>query len=168
MPHDIKTGVNFEEFENRRYKSASPYLRSVWRELRGACLRYGFGRHELHPVRSNAEAMGRYIGKYISKHVGQREEIAKGKRLISSSKGWVKNSMNFAWNTDGGKEWRRKVKTFAALLGINGEAGLYFKLGPNWAWKHLDTIYNVDEIVQNTGKDIVLMHGGKLVNARTG
>lgn len=168
LHYDIRTGVDFEAFEQGRYSSASPYLRSVWRDLRGACLRYGFGRHELLPVKSNAEGMARYIGKYVSKHIGQREEAAKGKRLTTGSQGWCKNSVRFAWNTDGSKEWRRKVKTFAACLGINGEAGLYFKLGPNWAYRHADAIYNVDDLVQSLGREIAVLHGESLVNAKTG
>lgn len=146
MPYDIREGINFEEFEQRRYKSASPYLRSVWRDLRGACLRYGFGRHELMPIKSNAEAMARYVGKYISKHIGQREEAAKGKRLVTSSQGWMKNSVRFSWNTEGAKEWRRKVRKFAAMMGCKTMDALYLNLGPNWAYKCLDTIYHIDEI----------------------
>lgn len=167
LPYDIRTGVDFDEFAKGRYKSASPYLRSVWRDLRGACIRYNFGRHELLPIKSNAEGMARYVGKYISKHIGQREEAAKGKRLISSSQGWLKNSSNFAWNTEGSKEWRRKVALFAGALGIQGPAGLYFKLGPNWAWKHLDTIYNIDELLQ-AGTLSAKLINGNITNPATG
>jgi hypothetical protein len=168
MPYDIRTGLDFEEVEKGRYRSAGSYLRSVWRELRGACLRYGFGRHELLPVRSNAEAMARYVGKYISKHIGQRDEEAKGKRLVTSSCGWVKNSVRFAWNTPGAKEWRRKVALFAAVLGIDDPAGLYFRLGPTWAYRHLDTIYNIDEMVAGIERGVYMLKNGDLVNVRTG
>lgn len=168
MPYDIRTGFDFEEVEKGRYRSAGSYLRSVWRELRGACLRYGFGRHELLPVRSNAEAMARYVGKYISKHIGQRDEEAKGKRLVTASCGWVKNSVRFAWNTPGAKEWRRKVALFAAVLGIDDPAGLYLRLGPTWAYKHLDTIYNIDELVAGIERGVYMLKKGDLVNVRTG
>lgn len=165
MSYDIREGVDFVEFEQGRYKSASPYLRSVWRDLRGACLRYGFGRHELMPVKSNAEAMARYIGKYISKHIGHREESAKGKRLITSSQGWVKNSIRFAWNTDGAKEWRRKVAKFASVLGCSDLTGLYDKLGPSWAYKYLEVICNIDEMV--SGLPSVLCEDS-LIDPKTG
>lgn len=165
LPYDIRTGVNFEEFAQGNYKSASSYLRSLWRELRGACLTYGFGRHELLPVRSNSEAMARYVGKYISKHIGQREESAKGKRLISASQDWIRNSLNFAWNTEGAQEWRRKVALFAAAVGCSNMEQLYNKLGPNWAYKHLDTIYNVDQLIESL-PSIVL--DGKLTDTATG
>lgn len=168
LPYDIRTGANLEEFAKGRYRTASPYLRSVWRELRGKCSAYGFGRHELLPIKSNAEGMARYVGKYISKHIGQREEVAKGKRLVTASQSWTRNSSNFAWNTPGAKEWRRKVALFAAVLGIEGPAGLYFRLGPNWAYRHLETIYNVDALVESLNRGVHIMHEGNLIDARTG
>jgi hypothetical protein len=112
--------------------------------------------------------MGRYIGKYISKHIGQREEEAKGKRLISSSQGWLKNSTNFAWNTDGSKEWRRKVKLFAAIHGISHELGLYCHFGPNWAYRLMDQIVDVDETLKNLERGVYLFQKGKIINAKTG
>lgn len=154
LPYDIRTGVDFEAFAQGRYSSAPPFLRACWRDLRPACLRYGFGRHELLPVRSNAEAMARYVGKYISKHIGQREEAAKGKRLVTSSHGWLKNSTKFAWNTDGAKEWRRKVELFALVTGAGSLQGLYDKFGPGWAYKHLDTIYEIDDFCRHLNADV--------------
>ncbi len=168
LPYDIRQGVDFAELEQGRYRSASPYLRSVWRELRGACLRYGFGRHELLPVKSNAEAMARYVGKYVSKHIGQRNEEAQGKRLVTSSQGWVKNSIRFAWNTTGAKEWRRKVALFAAYAGVNGFAGLYYKLGPNWAWRYLDTIVQIDDIVSSSETPVLTIRDDQLIDMRNG
>ena len=140
---DIRTGVDFEALKNRDYRSASPYLRKIWKDLREVMPGYGFGRSELQPVMSNAEAMGRYIGKYISKHVGQRNEEAKGVRLTSYSQGWVKNSMKFAWNTEGAQEWRRKLKFFAMSIGCQEFYQISEKLGPKWAYKYTDDIYNI-------------------------
>jgi hypothetical protein len=168
LPYDIREGISFEDLERRKYTSASPYLRSVWRDLRGACLRYGFGRHELLPVKSNGQAMARYVGKYISKHVGQRDETSKGKRLVTSSQGWQKNSIRFQFLTENTAEWRRKVKTFAAVHGVASYDGLRLKFGSNWAYKCLDSIYGVDETVQEMEREVNVLHGGSLINAKTG
>lgn len=151
---DIRTGANLQEFAQGNYRSASPYLRALWRDLRSACSRYGFGRHEMLPIKSNAEAMARYIGKYISKHIVQRDETAKGARLVTSSKGWLKNSVRFAWNTEGSQEWRRKLQVFAHCLQCYDLEDLTAKLGPNWAYKHLDSIFNADELSENLNKDV--------------
>lgn len=157
LKQDIKTGLNFEELEKRKYTSASPYLRKIWKDLREAMPKYGFGRAELTPVKSNADAMARYVGKYISKHIGQRDESSKGVRLVSYSKGWPKNSMKFVFHTDNSKLWRQKVKYFAMMHGCQELYQLSEKLGPNWAYRYLQDIYdifaNVDLVA--AGKDVV-------------
>jgi len=154
MAQDIRTGVNFEELEKRHYGSAGPYLRNIWKTLRENLPNYGFGRSELLPVKSNAEAMGRYVGKYISKHVGQRDEEDKGVRLISYSKGWQKNSCNFSWNTDGAQDWRRKLSLFAQRIGCTEIYQLTEKLGLGWAYKYAEDIMQVDETMELTGGEM--------------
>jgi len=141
---DIRAGINWEELSAGNYKSASPYLRSLWKDLRENLEKYGFGRSELLPVRSNEEAMARYIGKYISKHMGQREENDKGVRLVNYSQDWVKNSVKFAWNTKNAHEWRRKLAMFAKSLGCSELYQLSEKLGPGWVYKYLDDIIAID------------------------
>jgi hypothetical protein len=139
---DIKSGLNFEELARGVYKSASPYLRGIWSDLREAMPKYKFGRSELLPIKSSAEAMARYVGKYISKHIGQREPDNKGVRLISTSRGWAKNSVRFGWNTDNAKLWRKKLRIFAMNHGCEEMYQLSEKLGPGWAYKYADDIDN--------------------------
>jgi hypothetical protein len=38
-------------------------------------------------VKSNEDGLSKYVGKYIAKHVGQREDRDKGVRLVRYSKG---------------------------------------------------------------------------------
>ena len=154
LAENIREGVNFEEFAKGKYRSASPYLRSLWADLRASCALYGFGRHELLPVKSNAEGMARYMGKYISKHIGQRDESAKGKRLVSSSRGWVKNSVRFAWHTEGAQEWRRKLRIFAHLVGCYDLNDLYARLGPGWAYRYLDSINDADILLETANSRV--------------
>jgi len=154
LTDDIRTGVDFEAFAKGSYRSAPPYLRGLWRELRAKLVLYGFGRHELLPIRSNAEGMARYMGKYISKHIGARKEEDKGKRLVTASNDWLKNNSKFAWNTDGGKEWRRKLGKFARIIGCEDMDDIYSKLGPGWAYKHIDSIYDIDEFATNLNEGV--------------
>lgn len=168
MAQEIRQGVKFEELEVRKYSSASPFLRSVWADLRAASARFGFGRSELLPIRSTSDAMARYIGKYISKHIGHREEESKGKRLVTSSRAWLKNSVRFAWNTDGAKEWRRKLEIFASMLSVNDIGDLYQRLGPGWAWKYLDFIVSIDDSLKNLKGPVTVLRNGQLVDALTG
>jgi len=150
VSHDLRSGFNFEEIEKGNYRSANSFLRMIWRDLRENLPKYGFGRSELLPVKSNQDAMARYIGKYISKGIGSRTENDRGVRLVNYSKGWIKNSVKFQWNTDGSKEWRRKLSLFARLQGCADLYDLSQKLGSDWAYKYAEEIYSIDQtIIQN-------------------
>lgn len=149
LKDDIQQGIDFEEFSNQIYYSAPLYLRDLWRDIREACKKYKLGRSELLPIKSNAEGMARYLGKYISKHLNHRDTEDKGVRLVNSSRNWIKNSMNFAWHTDGAVEWRRKLALFAEYMGCSELYQLTEKLGEGWAFKCVDDIWNIDETVEH-------------------
>lgn len=145
---DIQEGINFEEFAQENYSSAPNYLRFMWRDLREACAKYKLGRSELLPIKSNAEGMARYLGKYISKHLNKRESSDKGVRLVNASRNWSKNSVNFAWYTEGSVEWRRKLALFAEYMGCTELYQLTEKLGTGWAFKYLDDIFDIDKTLE--------------------
>lgn len=140
---DIRDGINFNGLHVRDYSSANGHLRSLWGSLRVAMPKYGFGRSELLPLRSNSEAIGRYVGKYISKHVGVREEQDKGVRLFSTSGGFKAANTRFAWNTPGNWIWRMKLKAYAEFLGITDYDDLKHVLGRKWAEERADEIYHI-------------------------
>ena len=118
LPYDIRTGVDFTQFALGRYSSAPPYLRAVWRELRIKCKAYGFGRHELLPIKSNADAMAQYIGKYISKHLGSRKDEDKGKKAHCFFFRLDKKQHSFSWFNDNSILWRTNLAILARELGF--------------------------------------------------
>lgn len=138
---DIRTGFNWKAAVCRDYTSASPALKNLWAKLRKAMPKYGFGRSELMPIRSNKDGIGRYVGKYISKHVGVREERDKGVRLFSSSSGFRPANTNFAWNTPHAWVWRMKVKEFARIRRVGSYGGLQMHFGKRWAFWNAVIIY---------------------------
>lgn len=145
---DIRTGADFEAFERQDYRSGNQVLRSEWAFWRKTAPAYGFGRTELLPVKSTAEAIGRYLGKYISKHIRHREQRDVGARLVRFSgygPGERSCSSVFAWNTDNGWLWRHKVKAFCRSRGLTFEELCRV---PRWAWRLKDQILSmrVDEV----------------------
>ena len=162
---DIKEGFDFDTYKewcegDNRFKTPCPTgndsIRRLWKDLKQV-ENYGFGKiFSLEPIHSNAEAIGRYVGKYISKHIGQRTDIDKGARLVNYSRGWLRNYVNFAWNTAGSHEWRRKLKFFAMSIGCQEIYQISEILGPNWAYKYADNIYNIydqcETIAENKDK----------------
>ena len=153
LTEDIRTGFDFDQYDDwlkgPRKKGTFPtgnaQLRSLWAELDSVLPDYGFGRiFTLEPIKSNAEAVSRYVGKYVSKQIGQRPESDKGVRLINYSKGWVKNSVNMAWFNENSKLWRKKVAIFARIHGCQELYQLSEKLGSDWAYKYTQEIVEIE------------------------
>lgn len=162
VSQDIRDGFDFDVYSQwlndfrktkrrKRLQTGSNYLRNLWQDLRENLHKYRFGRSELVPIRSNAEAMARYVGKYISKHIGQRDESSKGVRLVSYSQGWAKNSIKMAWHTEGAQEWRRKLGLFAQMMGCSELYQLTDKLGSDWAYRYTQEIFDIDRTLDENG-----------------
>ncbi len=135
-------------------KTANEYLHAIWSMLREACKKYGFGRSEILPIKTNIKAMNLYVGKYVSKELGGREGRDKGVRLISYSQNWTKNSMKFQWNTEGSFLWRKKLQLFAKVMGVKDQYDLTKKLGSSWAYHYADDIMNIDNILIENNCDL--------------
>jgi hypothetical protein len=158
LKDDIKTGVDFMAFKAKDYRSASPALRSEWVFWRKTAKLYRFGRTELLPVRSSAEAISRYVGKYISKHIGCREERDKGVRLAGFSKNARVGSSRFAWATPGSWVWRRKLKIIAESLGVSEIAGMTSRFGARWAF-HLREVVARFQLQEYQTEDLYIADG---------
>lgn len=133
LPHDIRTGFDFEQAANGEYTSANPQLRAEWSFWRATAKRYGFGRTELLPVKSNEEGLSKYVGKYIAKHIGARENRDKGVRLVRYSRDAKPCGTAFAFVSPRGKLWRVQVAEFAKRNGCVDLAAVKAKFGPKWA-----------------------------------
>lgn len=147
LNQDIRSGVDFKSLARGNYSSASPGLRIEWRFWRETAPKYGFGRTELLPVKSNIEAMAKYVGKYIAKHVTERLPEDKGARLVRYSRGARVGTTRFQFNSQGASEWRRKVATFAEIVQTNNPheviadiSDLSRFIGPRWAYHYGDFI----------------------------
>jgi len=147
---DIRTGFDFDQVASGNYQSAGPDLRSEWAFWRNTAPKYGFGRTELLPVKSNIEAMSKYLGKYISKHIEARQPEDKGVRLVRYSRGARAGTTRFQFKTEGSQEWRRKIATFAQIVqtmhpneSVTELKDLSRVLGKRWAYNHRDYILNL-------------------------
>jgi hypothetical protein len=145
---DIRTGFDFDGVKNHDYRSASDALRKEWAFWRKTAPKYRFGRTELLPIKSTIQAMGKYVGKYISKHMLCRNDEDKGARLVRYSHGARAGTTRFQFNSPGSAEWRRKTAIFAQIVQdhypetcINTLADLTRVLGPRWAYLNRDFIH---------------------------
>lgn len=154
LEQDIREGVNFEAFKNRDYRSASKYLRDEWAFWRSTARKYRFGRTELMPIKSSAEAMKYYVGKYISKSIcADTQEQDKGVRLVRYSKGARAGNTRFAFSSDGSRRWREATGFFAEIVSdiferpIENMDDLSELLGPRWAYKNRAFILGLSDII---------------------
>jgi len=131
VPEDVRTGVNFEEMcppkgqpvppRHIRYRTAGPYLRAYWKEMgngvdAGIARDYKLGRVETLPI-IRPDGIAFYIGKYISKHVGERLPEDKGLRLVSCSRDIKAGVSQFSRLTVGNRLWRAKLAELGAVMG---------------------------------------------------
>ena len=165
---NIRRGLNFRQIAAGNYKTANPYLRHLWTLIRENVGKYGFGRTELLPVKTNSKGLSRYVSKYIAKHINSRLPEDKGYRLVRTSMDkksmWKVANSNFAFVSKGSKEWRRKLKKWvkrvedylnriaewkhrAALPSItqdNYNTVLASVLSPKWAFKNREVILTME------------------------
>ncbi len=139
---DIRSGLNFAAVKARDYRSASPALRALWKNLREILPDYGFGRHELMPVEKTGEAVSSYVSKYIEKNVCNRLKSDHRKKLVRYL-GWEKKQLKpneFSWGSHRACAWRQKARKLAGLVGIETREQAAECLGPRWAW-NLTTLW---------------------------
>jgi len=147
--HDIRTGLDFDAVKRRDYRSASEALRAEWawwREIERK-KRYGFGRHELLPVKTTAVQVSRYVAKYLSKSWQERTADDKGGRCLRYFGRWSKQglkvgppmSARHGSITPRASAWRQCLKQIALRCTLGGkelnEQNIKDQVGPRWAWR---------------------------------
>jgi hypothetical protein len=102
------------------------------------------------PIKSSTEAIAKYVGKYIAKHMEAREVQDKGVRLVRYSTGARAGTTRFQFHSHGSMEWRRKLAIFAQMvqamnpgLKVSTLSDLTAVLGKRWAYHHREFILNL-------------------------
>lgn len=132
------------------FKSPPPSLVRLRRLLREKLGVYGFGAiHNLNPIRTNAEAVGKYIAKYIGKNLENRKPEDKGVQLVMYSQGVNRSiSGSFGWVGKRSTETRRQVQYYAARLhDCSSMEELRDKLGQRWALSFYKLLPYLNEIL---------------------
>ncbi|MAD54016.1 rolling circle replication-associated protein [Idiomarina sp. UBA3162] len=146
---DIRSGFDFDAVRKRNYSSVPAELKRLWKLFRENCPKYGFGRHQLEPVRSTAEGMAKYLSKYLTKDMGKRYPNDKGARLVSYGKYSRIASSRFSWVSDGARLFRMKLALFvhsvANDLGVEPSfESMKSALGDKWMRNHRHQIIGID------------------------
>jgi hypothetical protein len=134
------------------YSTANDAIKREWAFWRRTAKFYGFGRHQLQPMRENGEALGRYLGAYLSKDWENRLPEDKGARCVRYFGHWSAQarklkerrkappqSCRFGWLTARAQAWREMVKQTVTVLKYKGvkitQENIKDIAGAKWAWK---------------------------------
>jgi len=158
FPCDIRSGFDFatcqranaakrdgDRAEFRRLqsiycRSANRNLRQFWALLRSdKVTRHGFGRCETLPILSNAAALARYVGAYVTSAGLSRLVSDKGMRSVRYSLSQRLASCRWSWADGNGLHWRRGCQILSLILEIPYERYTE-KFGKRWAWRLKETI----------------------------
>ena len=156
-------GLDGKPVRRPDYCTANDAIHREWRYWQRTAKRYGFGRHQLQPMRENGEALGRYLGAYLRKDWEHRQPEDKGARCIRYFGHWSIEPLQEAerrksppcnsrisWNNDSGWLWRHKLAAFAKERGIKDLDQLKKVFGPRWAY-HLQRVI----LLANLGPEVV-------------
>ena len=108
LPYDIRSKGRWTKKlkGGHSFKTTNVNLINLWADFRLAMPRYGFGRHELLPIRKDSGSVATYLSKYLGKHFEIRHayKVENGSdrdrriRLISYSRFFVRAvSSRFSW-----------------------------------------------------------------------
>ena len=158
FPYDIRSGFDFTTCERanaakragdwaefRRLqaiycRSANQNLRKFWSLLRSdKVTRHGFGRCETLPILSNAAALARYVGAYVTSAGKGRLVSDKGMRSVRYSLRERTATSQWSWADGNGLHWRRGCQILSLILEIPYEQ-YRRRFGKRWAWRLKETI----------------------------
>jgi hypothetical protein len=162
---DVRSGFNWAHYSATREWSRgrgarrdkprgdlrrTPHLRELHLALNAAAPRYHIGRVELVPLKSTAEAVGRYVGGYIAK--GERHHTRrrhKGLRWVNYTRSAprVVGPGPWSWGRSG-RTWRRKLERWAAKHSCATLDDVRAVFGPHWAYHHREAILATDETLE--------------------
>jgi hypothetical protein len=166
MPFDCRTGVNFDDFKKGDYRSASKLLRNEWRYWRATARKYRFGRTEIMPIKSTEEAIGRYVGKYISKSIAATNEagtnsLDKGVRLVRYSTGARAGTSHFTFVSKGSERFRVALQYLVDVInkqmgfGITEINELKYFFGPRWQYAFRFAIHDMALVIASLNENLI-------------
>ena len=151
LPFDVRSGVDMARLFASKpdYSTVPSNLRHFWKLLRENAPLYGFGRTECLPIKKNADALGYYVGKYVSKSVESRPARFRFARLVTMSVTARTATTAFQFVCEASRLWRRKVTLFSFMVCLEyrlpfGTTNLASVLGKQWHYRWREDIVSMD------------------------
>ena len=128
---DFRPEFPFEEVARRNYRNVDGRVRDLWKQLREKAPRYGFGRTELLPIKSNSEWAIKYLTSYLGKALLSEKTIGEEKARLFGMWGCVRSAYSrFDWVS--GRIVRKKKAWLGWAHGLEGEDAFSQRYGNRW------------------------------------
>ena len=131
---DIKTGFPFDQVASRNYSNVDLRLRKLWKAIRESAVKYGFGRSELLPIKSNGPSCAKYLVKYLTKARGSDKSEGEEKCRLFGIWGGVR-FVTTPFSYTRSRILRKRKAWLAAEMGIECYGSFLVVFGPHW-WHH--------------------------------
>jgi hypothetical protein len=95
---EIRPEFPFEEVANSNYRNVDDRVRDLWKQMREKAPRFGFGRTELLPIKSNSEWAIKYLTGYLGKALLSEKAIGEEKARLFGAWGCLRSVYSrFDW-----------------------------------------------------------------------
>lgn len=142
LPFNCHAGTQVERWadtihDDQKRELMNPELRAEYDWWTATAPRYGFGRIDVAPIYSNAEAIRKYLTKTTWRHDHWVFDEVKRLRFWKCSRNLRSGRTNFTWNTPGSKASRDRMAAWAASQGCESMEALKALHGSRWGFKFL-------------------------------
>ncbi len=139
---EIRTAFPFEEVARRNYRNVDLRVRHLWKQLRGKTPRYGFGRTELVPIKSNSEWAIKYLTSYLGKALFSEKTVGEEKARLFGMWGCVRSAYSrFDWVS--ARLMRKKRAWLASAHGFESEDAFSRSYGDRWWFRLGESLMRV-------------------------
>ena len=131
----------FKRWEGIYIKSANQRLRQWWRDVREFNEKResaGFGRCETLPVLSNAAALARYVGAYVTTATGTRQPCDKRMRTVRYRLSERTATCRWTWQDGNGRMFRKGIELLESIHGVDSvEFDRLYTARWKWRWRRI-------------------------------
>jgi len=139
---EIRPEFPFDEVARRNYRNVDSRVRHLWKQLREKASRYGFGRTELLPIKSNSEWAIKYLTGYLGKALLSEKTVGEEKARLFGMWGCVRNVYSrFDWVS--GRLVRKKKAWLGWAHGFEGEDAFSRSYGDRWWFRLGESLMRV-------------------------
>jgi hypothetical protein len=138
----LGTGVYWDRQRRKWRQCPSAHCKALWDLLSPERMKgYGLGVANLLPLQGEANGLGRYVARYVSRELGTRRKGDRGARLVRYSQSWPRVVVGpFTWADKRAQRARDRAKQMAVVF-WGSWLRMVTDIGDNWRFKLIRCLY---------------------------